>query len=265
MPITRYEIQDECTAHMLQSLEMAEAHTKPYPHFWARDFFPDPIYKRMLASAPDTECFGSKESQYGGKRKNGSVNRFSMELIKEKLSGMSDETQELWLGVRNAVGSPVVKRAVFEKLAAGLAYRFGVPEEEAADIEAFPHCSLMRESEGYFIKPHPDTRRKVVTLQIALAQDDTQTGLGTSIYRLNPLQLMREPTGFSEVKRYPFLPNTVFSFSVINTLRLKSWHGRTTLPPGCGFRNTMLNLYYANPTDGTSEIVEEQYSLERAA
>ncbi|MEO8494087.1 MAG: hypothetical protein ABI614_03385 [Planctomycetota bacterium] len=265
MPLTRYGIQEACTAHILRSLDATEPRSKPYPHFWSRGFLPEDIYGQMLTSSPDLDQLGG--GGYGSTQRNGEVSRFALNLVREKMDVMPTDARELWYGVRDAVGSLAVKRAVFAKLAHGLAYRFGIHRDQAVDIEAFPQLTLFRETEGYFIKPHPDTRKKIVTLQIALPADDTQQELGTSMYQLsaNPLRLLQEPRGFVEVGRHPFLPNSVFSFSVINTARLRSWHGRTALPPGCGFRNSLLVVYYANPADANAEIVEEQYQRSRAA
>ena len=64
-----------------------------------------------------------------------------------------------------ALGSSEVKHAVYAKLAEGLAYRFGCSPSEVAEIApGFALPELYRETEGYFITPHPDMRRKVVTM-----------------------------------------------------------------------------------------------------
>lgn len=260
------EIRDACLSHMLERLEATEPRRDPYPHFWAERFLPDDIYRRLLAESPDDSLFDG--SSYDRKQKSGSVNRLRMDLVRETIGSLSEETKELWCGVRDAFGAPALKRGVFIKLAEGLSYRFGIPPEEAADIHGFPRPALYREREGYFIKPHPDTRRKIVTLQLALCRDETQKDLGTSLYRRSAKLrhlAQREPRGFCEVGRYPFLPNSVFAFTVINSLRLKSWHGRATLPPGSGVRDTLLQIYYADAADANPEIVEQQYAQLRAA
>src|SRR5262249_17242079 len=112
---------------------------------------------------------------------------------------------------------------------------------------------------GYAIKPHPDTRRKVVTMQIALPRDDSQRELGTEFYRrsLNPLTLTRAPHGFVIARTMDFLPNTAYAFSVLNTFRLKSWHGRSMIPVSLGERNSILNIWYENAEDANTDLIDE--------
>jgi hypothetical protein len=54
-----------------------------------------------------------------------------------------------------------------------------------------------------------------------------------------------------------FLPNTAYAFAVLNTFRLKSWHGRTAIPAGLGDRNSILNIWYARVEDANAELAEE--------
>ena len=91
--------------------------------------------------------------------------------------------------------------------------------------------------------------------------DESQIDLGTSLYRIStdPRHMFTSPRGFQEVMRYPFLPNSVFSFAVVNTMRIRSWHGRPPLEAGCGVRNTLLQVYYAQRSEGDEDVVREFY------
>ena len=239
---------------MISRLKEAKPQLKPYPHFWVDNIFPDDIYARVLNQLPNSALYahGDVGSKHYG-------NRADLHLLSEWMDQASEASKELWYGIRLALGSPDLKYAIFTNLAAGLAHRFKIDEQDAAEIEAYPRPMLYQETAGYAIAPHPDTRRKLATVQFALTDNESQLGLGTSIYRLsaNPKHLIREPIGFREVKRYPFARNSVFAFAVINTLAMRSWHGREALPEGCGKRNTLLQIYYANAADANPEMIQD--------
>src|SRR5690606_16679427 len=93
-------------------------------------------------------------------------------------------------GVAAALASREFQTALFGKLSVGLARRFGVPRDQTAGIQATPQPALYRDLPGYEITPHPDTRRKIVTMQLFLPRDDARPYLGTCLYRrrLRPLE-----------------------------------------------------------------------------
>ena len=107
--------------------------------------------------------------------------------------------------------------------------------------------SLFRDLEGYEIPPHPDGRAKIVTMQLYLPHDRSQLALGTSLYqrRLTMSGLYSWRGRFRKVKQFAFQPNSGYAFAVSNSLAKKSWHGRESLPQGCGVRNSLLNIYFA--------------------
>ncbi len=147
-----------------------------------------------------------------------------------------------------------------------------MPEFEAADLEGYALPELFREFASYRIKPHPDTRRKVVTMQISLPRDDfSHPQFGTEFYRrsLNLLHLMREPNGFEIVKCTPYVRNSAYAFTVLNKITWKSWHGRSTLPAANIVRNTILNIWYLSQADANQDVYrqpdQQEQSLVRAA
>lgn len=246
---------------MIAQVAATPLEADPFPHFAVRDFFPAEVYRQMLELLPTDEQY-SLCDQEKNRGYDGSVNRSRFQLIDAQIARLSVASQAFWFGVRDALGSPELKRAVFRKLAPGLAFRFGVPVAQAAEVEGYPRPELFREKQGYRIAPHPDTRSKVVTMQLSLAADDSQADLGTGFYRrsFSPAAWLREPRGFEVAKRMPFLPNAAYAFVVLNNLTKRSWHGRETLGGEAGVRNSILHIYYANRRHANPDIVREQYA-----
>jgi hypothetical protein len=240
---------------MIDAARQSPPETEPFPHVVIKGFFPADVYADLLAFLPADKQY--ETFSYGKHHtKDGQSNRLRFRMKNEWLNRLSGAQRTFWYAVRQALGSSQLKTAVFEKVSSGLAFRFDMPQSETSKMEAYALPELFRELSSYRIKPHPDTRRKVVTMQISLARDESQHDLGTEFYRrsLNPLHLMREPYGFEIVKRAPFFPNSAYAFSVLNTVTWKSWHGRSTLPPNCGVRNTILNIWYLSQADANEDI-----------
>lgn len=243
-------VQNEVLVHLLTRLSSVAVEDRPFPHFFAENIFPRHIYDAMLASLPPVEQMESM----GRKHRNGdgTYNRFQIPLTPQGLEQLPVECRELWHGVRHALSSPEFKLAVFGKLKAGLSFRYGVPESEVKSIVAHPQTTLLRETEGYSIAPHPDTRKKIVTMQFALPRDNSQRELGTTFYQrsLAPADWLNPPRGFRTAKQMPFIPNCCYAFVVLNSLTLKSWHGREEIQGNQGIRNSLLHLYYTQPQGG---------------
>lgn len=248
--------------HVVAAVEATPLLTDPFPHFVTSGFFPSDVYKRLLESFPPEASF--EAFQYEKFSNNdGESNRKRFRFENACLNQLPPSMQEFWYAVRAALGSVELKHTVFDKLTDGLAFRYGCRPGDVEDLPGFALPELFRETAGYRIKPHPDTRKKVVTMQIALPGDTNQKSLGTEFYRrtLRPSAWVRDPKGFDIVKTMPFLPNTVYAFVVLNTIRLKSWHGKSTLGASSGTRHSILNIWYEKVEHANAEIVAEQKEL----
>jgi len=249
---------EDMLSHMLDSVGASQAETIPFPHALISNFFPQNVYDDLLGFLPTDNQFES--FSYGKHHsQNGASNRLRFRMQNDWLDRLPSAQRSFWYAVRAALGSQRLKRAVYEKMSVGLAFRFGIAESEVNNVDGHALPELFRELSSYRIKPHPDTRRKVATMQISLPRDSSQRELGTEFYRrsLNPLCLMREPRGFEIVKCTPYLPNAAYCFSVLNSVSWKSWHGRSTLPPNSGMRNTILNIWYSSAEDANLDLHRE--------
>jgi hypothetical protein len=108
---------------------------------------------------------------------------------------------------------------------------------------------VYRDRDGYQIKPHPDTRKKVVTMQLYCPTDTSQEALGTTLYRASLKGLFNVGSYCLEpVKTIPFLPNVGYAFVVLkanHSLSKISWHGRPAIKTDQP-RISILNTFYAN-------------------
>jgi hypothetical protein len=236
-------------SHMLTRLEDTAVHDKPYSHFYVERFFPNDVYDEMMRLLPAAKCYKALSIE---KHQNtlGASTRDVLPLNEEGLNRLPREQHELWGAVAAALVAPELKRAVFRKLATDLAHRFGLAQDRVPEIVSYTRPSLFRDLEGYEIAPHPDGRAKIVTMQLYLPIDRSQLHLGTAVYSraLTSLKGLVSWRGrFRKVKQFAFQPNSGYAFAVSNSLGRKSWHGREAIPPGSGVRNSILNIFFAEP------------------
>lgn len=253
-------------AHLIEVIDAVELQREPFPHVSAEGFLPHEVFAELLDRLPPPEVY-EPFSYDKHKSEKGESTRHCLPMKNATLGKLAEDDRRFWLTVRSVLGSVELKQAIYAKLAPGLAYRYGVPEQEAAELPGFASPDLFHETSGYQIKPHPDTRRKVVTMQIALPNDRSREDLGTEFYRrsLNPASWLREPRGFDLVRSMPFVPNAFYAFTVLNTVRLKSWHGRTTVRDDAGPRDSILNIWYEDAAHGNADLVRENAELAQQA
>src|SRR4051812_20458213 len=92
---------------------------------------------------------------------------------------------------------------------------------------------LYRDFPGYRIRIHPDTPKKLITLQFYLPVDNNQYHLGTTFHR-------KRNGAFEEVKTNPFAPNCAYAFVRTD----ESWHSVKELGPKEHIRNSIALTVY---------------------
>jgi len=242
------KIRTAVVDHLVRCIDGAEAIQEPFGHVYLENVFPNEIYQKMLNGLPSPDVYARAADRHYG---NGQHVRSMYALSKTGLAELSASEQQFWGAMASALTAEDVKRAMFRKLSADLSFRYGVPEEQAPQLSGHSRPTLYRETEGFEIPPHPDTRKKVITMHFYLPADDSQLDLGTALYRR---KLLAWPFGgwqhrFEKVKQFPFQPNSAYAFVVNNKITRKSWHGREQLPAGAGVRNTLLNTFYEDARD----------------
>jgi hypothetical protein len=237
----------ECATN---SVLNAEAFRKPYPLIRFRDFFPADFYARLVQRFPEVDRFAGL---------NGDGTRREYALYDERSDPGSDESRTLWGIVRRVLASQEIASALREKLDEGFRIR-SKRSGETWPVPMHPRPVLYTDLNGYAIKPHPDTRRKVLTMQIYLPSDDSQRELGTAIYKVSPMGIFAwKSYGLVKDKTVPFLPNSGYAFVVIHpaySLLRSSWHGREAINvPVERPRLSILNTYYREPApERTAEM-----------
>jgi hypothetical protein len=250
-------MQEEVRSFLVAALDGARVESDPFSHVYLRGTFPPHLYERMLETLPDLGAFRpDNPAKYGhNARKFHSAAhdtaapvscRYTMPLDDAHLASTSPAQRAVWASVGEALASPEVKARIFALFAADLCRRFRTDVAGLARLEAHARVTLIRDLSGYWIAPHPDTRAKIVTVQFYLAGDTSQRTLGTTLYRrrFTPKVFRSLSNLFEPVRRLEFLPNTGYLFPVGS----RSWHGREEIPAGAGERNSILLVYYRDPS-----------------
>jgi hypothetical protein len=252
------QLADRVLAHLLDRLDRTPASDEPFAHVYLEDVLPWDVYHQALGCLPAPELYdqaADRHHNYGA----GAFTRSMFPLTPANLARLTSAQRDLFVAVAAALTAPELKEAVYAKLARGLAFRFGVAAADVRQLPGHARPILYRETDGFEIPPHPDTRKKVVTMHLYWPADRSQLELGTALYRRRLLALPVGPwqRRFVKVKQFAFQPNSGYAFVVTNTLTRRSWHGRERLPDGAGVRNTLMNTFYERPREGFSGYLDE--------
>lgn len=233
-------LSKELIAHAVASLEAADYSAHPFPHIFFRDFFPADFYRDLTRSVPTT----------GYDPITGEGTRMALRLYGDNVQKIDPELRSMWAAVSQMLTSKEVESAIRVKLHDGLEIRARGDKVASADgLRLVAKPVVYRDTDGYQIKPHPDTRKKVVTMQLYCPTDAGQQALGTTLYRASLKGLMHVGSYCLEpVKTMPFLPNVGYAFVVLkayHTLTKMSWHGRPAIKTNQP-RVSILNTFYTN-------------------
>ena len=231
--------EGELRDHLVAAVESAHLERDPFCHIYMEGPIPAATYAAMLRNLPPTALYAPLNLRKWV-RSDGTSTRDQFYLTEENLAKLPRESGELWRQFVRAVSDGTLKRAIFTKLAPDLADRFGFAEERVVDLDCVYEIALVRDTEDYRIKPHPDGLNKFVTMQFYLPEDESQLDLGTSLFVRHRRLL---GSTFEEVKRFPFKPNSAYAFPVSDSAKRASWHGRDKLTGFTGVRNTLMVLF----------------------
>ncbi|MFZ2103373.1 MAG: hypothetical protein WAU86_22705 [Oricola sp.] len=237
----------DLVAHAAASIEAADVFSAPFPHIFFRDFFPAGFYRQLLDNLPDHAVFDQLNKER---------TRFLARLYDGHIERVDPDPRGPWRKVSAVLQSSEVERAIRHKLAEGLEIRRkGEKLASADDLALFAKPVLYEDLDGYRIRPHPDTRKKVVTMQLYMPRDDSQKDLGTTLYRMSVKGMFRIGSWLLEpAKTFPFLPNVGYAFVVLkpyHSVSKTSWHGRPEISTAQGQpRLSILNTFYCEETLG---------------
>lgn len=240
-------VRDSVIAHLTSVLDDTEVIAEPFSHFYLEGVFPDDVYDQILDGMPDPGLYRALSDKH--QLEDGTSTRDVFQLSDGNLDALPEDKRALWKGIAAALRSVALRRKLFGMFRAEMAKRFRVDPGSVEDAEAFPNPALIRDLGGYEIRPHPDSPSKIVTMQLYLPRDDSQSDLGTALYRLRLLKLKNLVSlrnAFEKVKQFPFKPNSAYAFAVTKT----TWHGRELVALASEARNSIMNIYYDAPDKG---------------
>ena len=212
--------------HVKYRIAGVQLNTYPYRHLFVRDVFPSWYYDKIIEHFPARDRFAPLSERHH--------KRLKFDLAgTHDVDGLGEPQRSFWREFRELFLTDSFMGHVLDKYCGDAAAQY--------KGRCRPMVYLFRDTTGYGIGPHPDTRVKLVTMLFYLPDDDSQQRFGTSV--LVPKNGNPDPgphdkldgwDQFHTVFTAPYLPNTLMSFCVTDD----SWHA-VDAHPDAGERRSL--------------------------
>jgi hypothetical protein len=205
--------------HFIDRLHASDVKLRPYPHVYVTRCFPQWYYERMREALPGDEAYSDRQ-------------------FENRMMCRAAEAGDFWAALERWMLSSPVINAVLE-LFPGL----DLDGKLAAEVR------LVRDKQGYKIKPHTDIKAKLISLLFYLPGHEADAG--------TTVMVPREPgfssdgtrrfefEAFDNVYTAPFAPNSMFGFPRSDI----SFHG--VAPTTLDQRDVLLLNIYRYKRDAT--------------
>ena len=140
MPALEKQRNDALTAELIRhaaaSINAADHFSRPFPHIFFRDFFPDDFYRELIGKVPT--------DGYVPIKSDGS--RMSLPLHGEHMEKVDPALRDIWAAVSNMLTSAELEQAVRSRLRDGLEIRARGDKVSGADaLRLLPRPVLYRD------------------------------------------------------------------------------------------------------------------------
>lgn len=225
------KIGGDLAGHIASAVRSATSGVEPFAFIEIERIFPGDCYAAMLAALPEARHYRPLWGRHNENRlPDGRCTRLKFELLGEYVMHLPPAQRAVWAAVGAALHDRRIRDAFVERFAPALERRFGAA---FGDVGIMPLPTLIRDFPGYSIPIHPDTPRKVLTVQFYLPPDERSAHVGTVFHA-------RKDGGFARARQMRFAPNSGYAFPVMP----ESFHSVDRLDDSVAERNSLMLTYY---------------------
>jgi hypothetical protein len=201
------------TQAVRDAIMAAPLETDPFPHVVVQPLLPEPVYRALLRGIPPVAFFGVRDPV--------------KQNLRVPIEFAPELSERVWRFVDEVIARDAIRPAVLEKFCEPLRRHYvtlfgeALRDRAAALPQAVSGGRVMLRRPGYFLAPHRDPKRAMLTCLLYLAKPDDSEEYGTALYRVaGDAEPSFVETYYPEehgqatelVRRVPYRPNSMVVF-----------------------------------------------------
>jgi hypothetical protein len=165
------------TQAVRDAIMAAPLETNPFPHIVVRPLLPEPVYRALLRGIPPVAFFGARDP--------------IKQNLRIPIEFAPELSERVWRFVDEVIARDAIRPAVLEKFREPLRHHYATlfgeafRDRAAALPQAVSGGRVMLRRPGYFLAPHRDPKRAMLTCLLYLAKPGDSEEYGTALYRVN--------------------------------------------------------------------------------